>query len=297
MNKNAVSAAVAGAFDQVLTEHRSGTGQKILVTVRASSWGDFADCQLRWYYKNIEGLRFPSNGRTVIGSATHRGTGLFDQSALEGTPAPVEAAVQAAVDYIVNPVDPDGQPQEVAYDDDMTKGDALDMSVKLTAKYCREFAPTVKYAGVEMRCNALDVNTAEGIVRMTGTTDRLMETQLRDWGIADMKTGKMAVGADGIAVTKGHGLQLGAYTLMTQQETGKKLGAATIIGMQTNSKLRIGVGVVKDPTLALVGTNMRPGVIEIFADTVKRGVFAPNPKSNLCSEKWCPAYSRCLYHD
>lgn len=287
----------ANASEELSIVHRNADGKKVLAVVRASSWGDFADCELRWYFKNIEGLRLPSRGASVIGSATHRGTSLFDEAAMLAKPIPVEAAVQAAAEYVDAPVTPNGSPQEVVYDEEVTKGVAKDFAVKLTAKYCTTLAPTLKFAAVELKCNALDVETESGVIRMAGTTDRIMQNTRMEWGIGDLKSGGTAVGTDGVANTKGHGLQLGAYTLMSEQQTGKPLGAATIIGLQTNSKLRVGMGEVQNPKRALVGDDKHRGMIEIFADTAKRGVFKPNPKSNLCSDKWCPAYSRCIYHE
>lgn len=291
------SASDGSVGDSVMVEHRNAQGDKVLAIIRASSWGDFADCELRWYYRNIEGLRLPARGALAIGSAFHRGTGAFDQATLEAKPIPVAQAAEIAAEFIDNPTDEAGRPEEYIYDDDTPKGKAKDFSVRLTAKYCGEVAPSYRYAGVEIRCNALDVTTPAGVIRMTGTTDRIKLNSLNEWGIADFKTGARAVGTDGVAVTKGHGLQLGAYTLMSEQMTGKRLGAATIIGAQTASALRIGAGEVANPKLALVGTGAQPGMIEIFADTAKRGIFKPNPKSMLCSKEWCPAYARCIYHE
>lgn len=293
-----IEAGDAGsATESLAIEHRNKAGEKVLATIRASSWADFADCELRWYYKNIEGLRLPPGGALAIGSAIHKGAGAFDQAALDAKPIPVAEATQIAAEFIDNPTTEDGRPEEYIYDADAPKGKVKDVSVKLTAKYCGEVAPVQRYAGVELRCNALDVTTPEGTIRMTGTTDRIRAVSVDEWGIADLKSGQRAVGADGVAVTKGHGLQLGAYTLMSEQQTGKPLGAATIIGLQTAGPMRIGLGKVSDPKAALVGTEKMPGMIEIFAATVKRGIFKPNPKSMTCSKDYCPGYSRCIYHE
>lgn len=287
----------AGTSETLIVEQRNSAGQKVLATIRAHSWPDFADCELRWYYKNVEGLRLPPGGRIAIGSAIHKSSGAFDQATLDAKPIPVEAATQIAAEFIDNPVGEDGRPEEYVYDADSPKGKVKDVAVKLTAKYCVEVAPMQRYAGVELRCNALDVTTPEGTIRMTGTTDRIRANSIDEWGVGDLKSGQRAVGADGVAVTKGHGLQLGAYTLMSEQQTGKPLGAATIIGLQTAGPMRIGLGKVDNPKLALVGTEREPGMIEIFAATAKRGVFKPNPKSMLCSKDYCPGYSRCIYHE
>ena len=278
---------------------------EILGVVRASSWGDLGDCAFRWYGKNILGVRSPTGAPMVVGSAVHKGTDVFDRAVLAGKVASVDAAVQAAADYVQAPTREDGTPDEVDWraDDEerITPGLAVDYAVKLTAKYCTTVAPKMEYSAIEIKCNALDVNTEHGIVRLTGTTDRVRVYENQSQGISDFKSGGKAV--EGIksgkphAVTRGHGLQLGAYTLMTEQETKQKLGAATIIGFQTNSKLHIAEGIVAKPKLALVGTGEHPGMIEVAAQMLKSGLFPPNPKSVLCSEKWCPMWSRCPYHE
>jgi hypothetical protein len=52
---------------------------------------------------------------------------------------------------------------------------------------------------------------------------------------------------------------------------------------------------VKTP---LIGDEEHPGLIEIAARMLKSGVFPPNPKSMLCSKKYCPAHAaHCRYHE
>jgi hypothetical protein len=159
----------------------------------------------------------------------------------------------------------------------------------------------MEYSAIEIKCNALDVETDQGTVRLTGTTDRVRIYPSKVKGIVDFKSGGKAV--EGIkagtphAVTRGHHLQLGAYTLMTEQETGEKMGPASIVAFQTNSKLHIAEGMVDKPKLAMVGDHLHPGMIEIAAGMLKSGLFPPNPKSVLCSKKWCPAWDRCIYHE
>lgn len=277
---------------------------EILGRVRASSWGDLFDCSYRWYWKEIMGVRRPAGGALIVGSAVHKGSAVYDSARLEGRPANIEAAVTAAEEYAKAPTNEDGTPQEVEWNDEdkIGRGEAIDYAVKFTAKYCREFAPKLEFSAVEIKCRGLDVTTSEGVIRLTGTTDRVRVYSPGIEGIGDYKTGGKAV--VGIkedkprAVTKGHQLQLGAYTLMTEQETKKKLeGPASIIGFQTTSKLHIAEGRVDNPKRALVGTADRPGMIELAGRMLYSGVFPPNPKSVLCSKQWCPAWDHCIYHE
>jgi len=175
--------------------------------------------------------------------------------------------------------------------------------VKLTARYCQEISPTRRYAAVELACDALDIGTEYGVVRVTGTTDRIRIADDGRMGISDLKSGGRATEktADGgrRAVTKGHHIQLGIYTLMAEQASGERLDApAEIIGLQTTKEAPVATGEVADVKTPLLGTEEHPGLIQIAARMLRDGVFPPNPKSMLCSAKYCPAYgSRCRYHD
>jgi hypothetical protein len=270
----------------------------ILGRVRASSWIELFDCSYRWYWKNIQGVRKPIGGFAMVGTGVHKGTEVFDRARLEQRPASIEEATQHAVDAIDNPKDEDGSAREVEYDnEDMSKGEAKDFAVQLTAKYCRELAPAMQYSDIEIKIKNLNVTTSYGALQVSGTIDRVRIHNDGPPGITDFKTGGTAVGTDGVANTKGHHLQLGIYTVITEIDRNMKLGAATVVGFQTNSKLRVGTGTVERPKRALVGNTETPGLIEVAAKMLKDGVFPPNPKSMLCSRKWCPAYDLCIYHE
>ena len=272
---------------------------EILGTVRASSWPTLFDCPARWDFGR-QGWRLPQRGASVVGSAVHKGTAAFDSEVLVGAIASVDEAVELAAVYARDPIDEDGTPLEVEWktpegeEEKIGKGEAVDFAVKLVAKYCREVAPSMTFSAVEIKCRGLDVTTEYGTIRMTGTTDRVRVIEGRS-GISDYKTGGKAV--EGIkegkprAVTRGHQMQTGAYTLMTEAETKKKLdGPATILGFQTSSKLWIAEGTIAEPKLALTGNSDKPGMIELAARMLKSGVFPPNPRSVLCSKRWCAAH-------
>ena len=153
-----------------------------------------------------------------------------------------------------------------------------------------------------MKCEALDVQTEFGTVRLTGTTDRVRITEDGRMGIADLKSGKRATekaeGGGRRAVTSGHHIQLGVYTLMAEQAMKTGLDApAQIIGLQTTKDAPVAVGYVEDVRTALVGAEDQPGLIVMAAKMLKSGDFYPNSKSMVCSKKYCPGYSRCRFHD
>lgn len=270
----------------------------ILGTIRASSWPSLFDCAHRWYWQNVMGLRSPSGAKAWLGTSVHAGTAHFDQAVLRGSPVSITEAVDASREKLAHP------DEQVAWDEDLTQREADVFATALTTKYCADIAPTRTYAGVELKCTALDIGTKHGIVRVTGTTDRIRLLEDGRMGISDVKTGGRATektedGRGRRAVTKGHHPQLGIYTLMAEEASGQRLdGPAEIIGLQTTKETPCATGEVADVKTPLLGTDSHPGLIEMAAAMLKGGVFPPNPKSTLCSKKYCPAYaSRCKFHD
>lgn len=269
-----------------------------LAIVRASSWPGLFDCAHRFYWQDVMGVRGPSSARSAIGTAVHAGTAVFDRAVMEGKPASIDEAVEASHQALSNPQ------EEVVFDDDLSPKEADAFAVRLTAKYCAEISPTRTYSAVELQCTALDIVTRHGIVRVTGTTDRVRVLQDGQRGISDLKTGARATektqdGSGRRAVTKGHHLQLGIYTLMAEQASGERMDApAEIVGLQTTKEAPCATGEIADVKTPLLGTDERPGLIEMAAQMLKEGLFPPNPKSFVCSAKYCAAYAaHCKYHD
>lgn len=272
--------------------------ENILATVRASSWPSLFDCSQRWYWQNIVGLRMPSSGAAALGTAIHAGTAIFDTDRMAGGAGNAADAVDVARDALAHPE------HDVQWDDGLTMPEADALAVKLTTRYCSEIGANRVYAGVELKCDALDIATPHGVIRVTGTTDRIRRLLDGRLGISDLKSGGRATEktADGgrRAVTKGHHIQLGIYTLMAEQASGQPLDApAEIIGLQTTKEAPVATGEIDDVKTPLLGSDDgQPGLIEIAAQMIGSGLFPPNPKSMLCSPKYCPAYcGHCKYHD
>jgi hypothetical protein len=135
------------------------------------------------------------------------------------------------------------------------------------------------------------------MVELTGTLDRsrIIASTGRP-RIADVKTGRVAV-SEGVAKTKGHAAQVGTYELLFEHTTGQQVDdVAEIIGMKTSGKPEIATGQIQGAKQMMVGTDEFPGLIEIGASMFRTGLFPPNPQSQLCSERYCPRWSKCPYH-
>lgn len=260
------------------------------VRLRASSLPELFDCPRRWAAKYMEGLRLPTSGTAQLGTAVHAGTAVFDMARIVGEDVSAEDSAEAVVQAIWHPED------DIDWGESSPK-EAEPVALALHRKYCREISPKFSFVDVEATCQSLDI-TDLGL-RLTGTTDRIYQAPSGEYGIADIKTGKSAVGADGTVKTSGHAAQIAVYELLAEQATGKPIDApAAIVGLQvakTESGRRAGIGNISGAKDLLVGTEDKPGLLEIAAGVIRSGTFFGNPRSTLCNIKFCPAYQICRF--
>lgn len=261
-----------------------------VVTIRASSLPELFDCPARWEAKHIRGLYLPTSGAAQLGTAVHAATAAFDHAALEDNPITADEAAGAAVDAIHKPE------YEVAWDE-LTPKAAEKIALSLNRAYCEQVAPTQHYLGIEVTCERLAI-TDLGI-ELTGTTDRVSVTSDGRIGITDIKTGAQAVSAQGVVKTKGHAAQLAVYELLTSQVLGQSMTApAQVIGMQTgktSKAQRIATAEVEDASAILLGDEHSSGLLTIASKVIHSGLFYGNPRSYLCSAKYCPVHHMCKF--
>ena len=262
-----------------------------IVTIRASALGDFLDCPARAEAKHLLGKKCPQSPAALLGTAVHRSTAVYDESTLSGKGIKIGEAAAAAVDAIHKPT------EEVAYGEDESPGQIEDIALALHGRYCAEIAPTQNYVAVEVKCERLEI-TDIGLA-LTGTTDRVRKVGDGN-GIADLKSGKTAVRADGHVETKGHRYQIGVYELLAERASGLPITAGgQIIGLQAGKTERGQRVAVSEPINGardvLIGEPDSPGVLEIIAHQIHAGIFPGNPRSMLCGEKYCPIYNTCKF--
>lgn len=262
--------------------------------VRASSWAGLFDCAYRWEGIHLLGMRTTVGLRAALGTAIHAGTAAYDQSRIDHTGITINDAAGVLVDKLH---DPENEFNPAA--DDLTMHDAERIGISLLVKYCNLITPKYDFVAVEMETNPLDIDCGSGvIVRLTGTMDRArIRKSQHGVGIADIKSGATAV-HNKVANTKGHGPQVGTYELLYEHTTGQQItDEAEIIGLKTTGTPEIGTGAIRNAKRVMVGTDDQPGLIEFAAEMFKSGRFFPNPKSLLCSDKYCPRHSKCFFHD
>ncbi|MFM0226156.1 PD-(D/E)XK nuclease family protein [Paraburkholderia dipogonis] len=298
---------------------RAASSPEVLGVVRASSWKTLFSCPLSWYYANVEKIRSASSGIAQIGTAIHAGTALFDGPRLRGDSISVEEAVEGAIAVLYD------DDAEVNWDSSAQFKAAEAIVARSVNRYCHEIAPKVTYTAVEARCEDLHINTKYGTIVTTGTIDRVRERMylveddgtLTDFmhaadrqdskpvvfreNVRDIKTGLQAVGYDDeggrVATIGAHHLQVGIYTIMTEVELQRPMDApAEICGISTGKSGDIAVSDIRDVRTALLGTEERPGMIELAAKMLKDGDFRPAPGTVMCSPLYCSGWNRCPYH-
>lgn len=133
-------------------------------------------------------MRLPTPSAAQIGTAVHAGAAVFDESIMDNSGFSVDDAAGAVIDAIFYPK------EEVDWQDTNQK-EAEKLALPLHRLYCERIAPKQQYIiAIEALCDDLDI-TDLGLT-LTGTVDRVRQTP-DGLGIADLKTGKTAVAADG----------------------------------------------------------------------------------------------------
>ncbi|WP_423396062.1 PD-(D/E)XK nuclease family protein [Burkholderia sp. LMG 21824] len=261
--------------------------------VRASSWGALFDCAYKWEWEVLQQHRKPVGLRAALGSALHASTAVFDQAALDGNRIKPGDAADVLVEKLKRPeydVDPSA--------DDLTMREAQSIGLKLHTKYCTVIAPTMQYESVEAAFTPMDIDCGGGvIVQLTGTMDRArvaLSTNRRR--IVDLKSSSRAI-IGGHVSTRGHSAQCGTYQMLDEHSTGQPTDGAQIVGMLTSSNARVAVSPVFDAKRVMVGTPETKGLIEYAADMFRSGLFPPNPRSLLCSPKFCARWDHCIFHE
>lgn len=261
--------------------------------IRASSLAMLFDCAARWRAQHLEGRRMPTSAAAVVGTAVHRGADVFDSNRLLGTPISVSDATDAAADSVKNPQ------YEVRWDD-FRPSEAVDISVRLTQQYCHDLSPKFDYSLVETQLKDLDVISDNGVmIRFTGKIDR-ERRQDGMKGIVDFKTGKTLIDSAGNVKVALSAAQLGQYELLTLMADGtmaeKHLLPAQIVAMPTVKGKEPKIATLKtSPHSLLIGDDHNKGMIAAAAMFYKEDMFIGNPRSMLCSDKYCPIFNNCRW--
>lgn len=264
-----------------------------VITIRASSFGTFFDCALRFEAEQILKRMKRLALRTWLGSSIHHATAVYDQAKLDGRPISVDDAAGELVDMLWSP------DEALERDPKFSIQQAERIALTLLSKYCREIAPTKNYLSVEMPLKPMDIDIGDGwTIRFTGTMDRArVSLSLRGDILDDIKSGARLFDQEGNVIVKARAAQVGIYQILKEGTDGRPTVGAQITALQTSTEPKVGMSHVFDAKAQLLGDTTRPGLIEIAGKMIKAGVFPPNPSSYLCSKKFCANWDYCAYHE
>lgn len=271
------------------------------INIRASSVAPIIDCPKRGLSLAL-GLvkQLPSTPPSIIGTACHEATAVFDKNKVEGHPIMPDDAAEVIVENIQNPRD------EVNWGK-VTKKDAERRALGVYTRYCSDIAPTIEYDEVELTLAPLVIDVDGLDIELTGTLDRVYSAisfantstgQFIDmWpskgrGILDIKTGAR------VCSTKPgkHKGQIGVYEILAEQTLGKRINLPGLIGqLQTSTDYQVDVKPVENARAALLGDDYNIGLIQHIGHMLKTGDFYGNSSSWLCSDKYCPLYDGCIF--
>lgn len=273
------------------------------VRLRASGLTSLFDCPHRWEGEHLLGMRLPTTGRQQVGTSVHRGAEVFDSSRVGGAIGLLpDDAVAAAVDAVRSPF------EDVDWSDIGGVRKAEQAAVMATMRYVTQVGMKEVYEAVELKCEPLLVDAGDVILEITGTTDRIRTERrpdpadpsklLEERGIRDLKTGKAVVDGHGRVKAAVNGAQLAVYELlaiMSGKDTGKTITLpADIVGINTTNGA-VARATVDAPHKVLVGDGTNKGMLQYAADLIKSGSFYGNPRSTLCSNRYCARWNNCRF--
>lgn len=271
----------------------------MLVECRASGFAGLFDCAKMWHGIHVLGIRSYTGARALLGTGFHAGTAAFDKARMEGAPITIDDAAGAVVDAIAERAD------ECQWrSDDLTRRQVEAKALALHTVYCKDVSPQFEFHAVELTLEPLDVDCGDGvIIRLKGTLDR---TRIRrdpaffdQLGVNDLKSGTRAILPDGRVAIAKHKPQVGIYELTAEHTMKVPITApAEIIAADTSSaRPRFAIGTANNSRELLLGDGEDPGYLRQAAIMFKHDLFPANPRSPLCSERFCPLWSRCKHHD
>ena len=261
-----------------------------VIPIRASSMADLMECPARWQAIQVMGLSTPARVSTWLGTSLHKTLEVYDKSKMaSGAAIQISDAQSLFTDTLWNPT-------EEVIGDEADYKKAEKNGLELVRKYAETIAPNRKYVAVEVTCPKLDVIVEGVVIRLSGTVDRIRQSESGGYGVSDVKSGANVVSADETVDVDPHRGQIGVYEILASAVTGQEMTEpGEIIGLGANGKARVATGEVKNAAEMLVGTDERPGLLQYAARIVKNELYFGNPKSILCSEAYCPIHGRCRF--
>lgn len=281
------------------------------IFIRASSLPSYPDCSrrsaARMFKREVLAAGYhlrtlDSSIGAAVGSSVHAGAAMIlSEKATTGTPAPLDAATDAAITELRRRICDEG----AMYDRETPNiNEGEQQAVTMTKAYYHFVAPKVSPVLVERRLEASVPFSKLGFV-LSGQQDVLAREPGK---VRDLKTGKMR---------GNYKPQLGAYALLAKSHP-EVLDGVPIQGAVEDFVQRVSYkkpqpspeSFVHDLTGAEKAAVSLLRLIEDHLTLFRHGdqsrylmpgdtwAFPANPSSKLCGEKYCPAFGTnfCVEH-
>ena len=257
------------------------------ISIRASSLSEFMDCQVRFKAKQLDGItmKWEKSPEAIIGSAVHLAVGYFDGCMINDADVTISDATEIAIEYV------DGEWVEADFNLPSSELErAKRLATESVMAYCWNLATSghgKQTFAVEPKLPPVTLHLSDIDVEITGTPDRIYRVD-HAFGIRDIKTGARAFDIQGRAP------QLGIYELIATQAGFNISLPSQIISIGKPSSIPAPITRVTNVTnaqeIAAYGNDSQPGLISAVARAARSDFFLGNPRSSLCSEKFCPIY-------
>ena len=246
----------------------------------------FLRCQLQFQYRYLDGLIRPPGVALVIGSSVHSAAEVNLVTKRDtGTPFSADAVADLAAMHFDRRWSAEGEVEldedEQSRGRDAVKGDAKDMSIKLTVLHAMDLVPRLQPLHVE---RSVRVSIPGIRNELEGTFD----LQTKDGKLHDLKTSGKKLDAASITDS----VQMRLYNVLAEVADGKpptKLALDVVQKTKTPSAY-----IVESPTFA----SSKPilDMIHRVEDIIEKGVFAPaEPTSWVCSKSYCGYFDTCPF--
>lgn len=273
------------------------------VSLRASSLPELLDCPARWHAKQVLGMRLPSSPEAALGKAVHAGAAAFDKSVQAGDPIKMHDAAEISRNAILHP----DEEVDWSASTEIDRSDATGMAGLMTGIYIDNIgawkggrtgredddAPVERRSFIKIEETLqpfVVVNRDGSRVTLTGTPDRIYQQGEDLFGIADIKTGKSASGG------RDHRAQLAVYEVLAKYSMGIDINApAFVLGVKSTGEFFPDSAGYPLADGLMFGGNAAGGLMQYVFALMKAEIFPGNPKSVLCSKKYCPAHGICRW--
>lgn len=264
-------------------------------TLRPSSIGSYISCQWQWYNVFILGKHSIPSARATLGTAVHKSAEVTWLDAIEHHKKDLNLtrATDAAIEEYQECLKKD-EPQ---FSDGDTKESLEKLVVEGTKSFILDIAPKVEIPEAVEKRYTVEINNPI-FDKISGSLDYVGKDSIHD-----IKTTKRK------PTLSNYSLQQGTYALL-REANGENVESIKIQAVVFNKKDTKGLilDMVEDNTNPFEGLekikNQSKYIVNhileksklYYQDTIKPELlFTGNPKSNLCSPKYCNFYNECKF--